>query len=78
MLSSAGKNHRQEGGEGGRGAVCAGQDVKQPGYIIARALIMYDTGLMLYKKMLVYMILTRVIVRVLNIDWWIFFFKLGD
>lgn len=49
MLSSAGKNHRQEGGEGG-GAVCAGQDVKQPGYIIARALIMYDTGLMLYKK----------------------------
>lgn len=31
MLSSAGKNRRQEGGKGGWGAVCAGQDVKQPG-----------------------------------------------
>lgn len=47
MLSSAGKNRRQEG-VGGGGNVCAGQDVKQPGFIISRALIMYDTGLMLY------------------------------
>lgn len=52
MLSSAGKNRRQEGGGGG--AVCAGQDVKQPSYIISRALIMYDTGLMLYKNVSVY------------------------
>lgn len=46
MLSSAGKKRRQQGGEGG-GAVCAGQDVKQPAYIMTRPLIMYDTGLML-------------------------------
>lgn len=38
------------------GAVCAGQDVKQPGYIIARALIMYDShGVDAAAKMIVNM-----------------------
>lgn len=38
----------------GWGAVCAGQDVKQLSYIISRALIMYDIGLMLYNNVSVY------------------------
>lgn len=39
---------------GWEGGVRAGQDVKQPGYIIARALIMYDTGSMLQQKVSLY------------------------
>lgn len=53
---------------GGGVAVCAGQDAKQPGYIIARALIMYDShGVDAAAKMIVDMILKRLIVGVVNI-----------
>lgn len=52
-----GRTAVKEGGGlvvGWEGGVCAGQDVKQPGYIIARALIMYDTGSMLQQKVSLY------------------------
>lgn len=51
MLSAAGKNHCQEGRER-MGAVCAGQDIKQPTYTVRAsvALIKYDRGLILLHK----------------------------